>query len=128
MITTLSRLGSRAAIAALALVTLFSALPALASSDTYRWDWDADWLRQTNGGFAYEYPYDATTFFYTLPSRSKSFALHPYHRRTYYQYYHELPPVPGFVPRTTENSMRDCLNYSFSRFSRVPPYGYQCQE
>jgi len=68
------------------------------------------------------------TFYYTLPSRSKSSALHPYFRNTYYQYYHELPPPPGAIMPLTWREAYDCGNYSFMRPNRVMPYGFKCQK
>jgi hypothetical protein len=96
-------------------------------SELQQWQMDNAWLQQTNGGFAHDYPYDAGLFYSTLPSRSKSFALHSFTRNTYYKYYHILPPPSGYEPQMTPQTAHDCGNYSFMRPNNVPPYGYKCQ-
>lgn len=116
------------AVSAVTFLTLLSlAVPAMASSTRYRTDWDAEWLRQTGGGFAYEYFYDPTSFYSTLPSRARSFALHSYHRQSYYKTYHGLPPPPGYTPPPTPRQLAACDNYTFERPDRVPPFGYECR-
>ncbi|MDD4628021.1 MAG: hypothetical protein PHE68_01345 [Candidatus Peribacteraceae bacterium] len=95
-------------------------------SELQEWQRDNAWLRQSNGGFASDYPYDAGLFYYTLPSRSRSFALHSYTRNNYYKYYHTLPPPQGYKPQMTPQEAHDCGNYSFMRPNNVPPYGYKC--
>ena len=109
------------------LSSLSVALPAHATSTNYRYDWDIDWLKQTNGGFADEYFYDPTLFYYTLPSRARSFALHSYHRQNYYKTFRSLPPPPNYAPQPTPQELAACGNYTFSRPDRVPPYGYECR-
>jgi len=108
--------------------SLLVALPVQASSPNYRTDWDIEWLKQTNGGFASDYFYDPTMFYYTLPSRAKSFALHSYTRQSYYKTFHNLPPPPNYQPVPTPQQLAACGNYTFSRPDRVPPFGYQCQK
>jgi len=103
------------------------ALPAQASSSNYRYDWDREWLQQTNGGFSNSYFYDPTLFYYTLPSRAKRFALHSYHRQNYYKTYHAFPPPASYQPVPTPQDLYKCGNYTFSRYDRVPPFGYECQ-
>ena len=120
------RFGSAVAITVTLALTLFSATPAGASSDQYRWDWDNAWLRETNGGFIEEYPFDPGIFYHTLPSRSRSFALHSYNRNRYYQYFHDLPPPQGYEKQPTVRELHDCRQYSFSRPNGIPPYGYKC--
>ncbi|ALM10430.1 MAG TPA: hypothetical protein DEB30_01515 [Candidatus Peribacter riflensis] len=115
----------------LSVVTLLSslllAIPAQASSANYRYDWDIEWLQQTNGGFVSEYFYDPTLFYYTLPSRAKSFALHSFHRQNYYKTYHTFPPPVDYQREPTPRELTACGNYTFSRYDRVPPFGYECQ-
>jgi len=96
-------------------------------SELHQWQMDDAWLRQTNGGFAYDYPFDSQLFYYTLPSHSKSFALHSFTRNSYYKYYHTFPPPAGYEPQMTPQEAHDCGNYSFLRPNNVPPYGYRCQ-
>lgn len=107
--------------------SLLSATPAQAISSNYRYDWDYEWLQQTNGGFSNDYFYDPTLFYYTLPSRAKSFALHSYHRSQYYKTYHPFPPPVDYEREPTPRELAACGNYTFSRPDRVPPFGYQCQ-
>ena len=107
-------------------VSLLCAFPARAASDHYRWDWDMDWLKQTDGGFANDFPFDPQTFYYTLPSRSKSFALHPYHRSHYYGYFSKFPPPPWQKKPLTPKELHTCKNFSFLRPNGVPPFGYKC--
>lgn len=111
---------------AIAVLSLLSAVPAMASSPNYRTDWDIQWLRQTNGGFAHDYFYDPTLFYYTLPSRAKSFALHSYHRQNYYKTYHPFLPPADYQLEPTPQDLAACGNYTFSRPDRVPPFGYEC--
>ncbi len=91
-------------------------------------DQDYQWLDET-GGWLDAYPYDATLFYYTLPSYAKAFSLHPFHRNSYYRYYHTELPAEGTEPAGTDRiRARSCGNYSFFRpNSRIAPYGYQCQ-
>lgn len=125
--TTLSTRLLTASISAItAAISIGMALPAHAASSRYRVDWDIDWLQQTNGGFANEYFYDPTMFYYTLPSRAKSFALHSYTRQSYYKTFHAFPPPPNYEPQPTPQELSACGNYTFSRPDRVPPYGYEC--
>ena len=123
------RIGTAAAVVA---AQMFAITPALAArpdlTDIYQWRIDNEWLTTSQGGFGNAYPYDSGTFYYTLPSRSKSSALHPYFRNTYYQYYHELPPPPGAIMPLTWREAYDCGNYSFMRPNRVMPYGFKCQK
>jgi hypothetical protein len=109
------------------LISLLTAFPAEALSSRYRWDWDIEWLRETQGGFADEYLYDPSLFYYTLPSRARSFALHPYHRQNYYKTYHIFPPPPDYEQQLTPQELAACGNYTFSRPDRVPPFGYECR-
>lgn len=106
---------------------LLGAVPAEAASRNYRIDWDIQWLKQTNGGFADDYFYDPTMFYYTLPSRAKSFALHSYHRQNYYKTFHAYPPSSDYQPEPSPQQLATCNNYTFSRPDRVPPFGYECQ-
>lgn len=108
-------------------VTLFAFLPVTYSTTKTPYDWDTEWLQQTRGGFAYTYPYDAGMFYQTLPSRAASFALHPYTRNTYYQYYHDNPAPSGYISPTSNQDVSSCSNYSFRRSEMVPPYGYKCR-
>jgi len=128
----MSHTSTRLLTGTLSVVTLLSSLllavPASASSSNYRYDWDIEWLKQTNGGFANDYFYDPTMFYYTLPSRAKSFALHSYHRQNYYKTFRNLPPPPNYQPTPTPQQLSQCGNYTFSRPGRVPPYGYECQK
>lgn len=118
-----------ALVSSLAPVTVQAqSVPVIGYHRNYRWDWDIDWLKQT-GGFRDDYPYDPSLFYYTLPSRARSFALHPYTRDQYYQYYHDVPPPPGYEDsQVTRQEAYSCGNYSFMRIDRVPPYGYRCQK
>jgi hypothetical protein len=111
----------------IAVSSLLSVLPAEASSTNYRYDWDIEWLQQTNGGFVNDYFYDPTAFYYSLPSRAKSFALHSYHRQSYYKTFHRFPAPANYEPTLTPQDLSSCSNYTFSRPDRVPPFGYQCQ-
>ncbi len=80
-------------------------------------------------------------YFYLHADRSKTHALHPYHRDRYYS-----PPVDPIVARYSNRRLSDvrysverayfpkidkkifCNSYSFRRPSyRVPPYQYWCQ-
>ncbi len=126
MVTLSSRIRFAVTTAAILASSLF-ALPAQASSPNYRYDWDREWLQQTNGGFADSYFYDPTIFYYTLPSRAKSFALHPYHRQNYYKTYHPFPAPASYQAEPTPQDLYMCGNYTFSRYDRVPPFGYECQ-
>lgn len=129
MATSLSRLRLIVPAAAILVSSLLLAVPAEAASTktTYRLDWDIQWLSQTNGGFADSAFYDPTLFYYSLPSRAKSFALHSYHRQNYYKTYHALPPPVGYQQQPTPQELVACGNYTFSRFDRVPPFGYECR-
>lgn len=120
---------SRFIISACAVVvaSFLSVTPVEASSSNYRTDWDLDWLQQTNGGFVRDAFYDPTLFYYTLPSRAKSFALHSYFRRNYYKTYHAFPAPVDYEQEPTPTDLVECGNYTFSRYDRVPPFGYQCQ-
>ncbi|MFH0851966.1 MAG: hypothetical protein V1876_04430 [Candidatus Peregrinibacteria bacterium] len=111
---------------AIFVVSLLSAAPALATSPNYRYDWDYEWLQQTNGGFADDYFYDPTTFYYTLPSRAKSFALHSYFRQNYYKTYHPFPAPSNYRAEPTPQQLSACGNYTFTRPDRVPPFRYEC--
>ncbi|MDD5103026.1 MAG: hypothetical protein PHX93_01350 [Candidatus Peribacteraceae bacterium] len=106
--------------------SVLSATPAMATSPNYRYDWDIDWLQKTNGGFSSGYFYDPTTFYYTLPSRAKSFALHSYFRQNYYKTYHAFPAPVDYEEELTPAELVQCGNYTFSRYDRVPPFGYEC--
>jgi len=121
---------SRFIVSACAVVisSFLSATPALASSSNYRTDWDFDWLQQTNGGFVNDAFYDPTLFYYTLPSRAKSFALHSYFRRNYYKTYHAFPAPMDYKQEPTPVDLMECGNYTFSRYDRVPPFGYECSK
>ncbi len=80
-------------------------------------------------------------YFYMHPDRSKTHALHPYHRDRYY-----APPVDPEVARYSSRRISDvkysemracvprvdrltyCDSYSFRRPSyRIPPYQYFCR-
>ena len=106
--------------------SLLSATPVSATSPNYRYDWDYEWLQQTNGGFSSDYFYDPTMFYYTLPSRAKSFALHSYHRQNYYKTYHAFPAPANYQSEPTPQQLSACGNYTFTRPDRVPPFGYEC--
>ena len=108
-------------------ITLFAVLPSTFSMTKSPYDWDTDWLQQTHGGFINTYPYDSSTFYQTLPSNAKSFALHPYTRNTYYQYYHDVPAPPGYESPMSNQDISSCSNYTFKRAAMVPPFGYRCQ-
>ena len=81
-------------------------------------------------------------YFYMHPDRSKTYALHPYHRERYYS-----PPVDPEAARYSLNRLSDvryaeenayiprrgplasCNGYTYRRPNyRVPPYGYWCQQ
>ncbi|MDD5042014.1 MAG: hypothetical protein PHX87_06445 [Candidatus Peribacteraceae bacterium] len=113
---------------AILLSSALSVMPAHATSPNYRYDWDYEWLQQTNGGFSDDYFYDPTTFYYTLPSRAKSFALHSYHRQNYYKTFHSFPAPPDYQRELTPQQLVECGNYTFSRYDRVPPFGYECRD
>lgn len=114
-------------VSAVAVVSAAGALPAGATSPNYRYDWDIDWLQQSGGGFVSDYFYDPTLFYYTLPSRAKSFALHSYHRQNYYKTFHRFPAPANYEPTLTPQDLSSCSNYTFSRPDRVPPFGYECR-
>ncbi|MDP7247241.1 MAG: hypothetical protein QF741_01300 [Candidatus Peribacteraceae bacterium] len=80
-------------------------------------------------------------YFYMHPDRSKTHALHPYHRDRYY-----APPIDPEVARYSSRRISDvqysevrayvpkvdrltyCDSYSFRRPSyRIPPYQYFCR-
>lgn len=126
MASLLSRRHYMSLVAIAFLSSLSVALPAHATSTRYRTNWDIDWLKQTNGGFANNYFYDPTMFYYTLPSRARSFALHSYHRQNYYKTFRSFPPPPNYTPQPTPRELTTCGNYTFSRPDRVPPFGYEC--
>lgn len=77
-------------------------------------------------------------YYMTHPDYTKTYALHPYYRKSYYDppvTVEDLPvvddgqylPEDAYVPE--RDTRADCDSYSFSKPNyRVPPYNFQCED
>ncbi len=79
------------------------------------------------------YPYLSDEEIFTHPSRSRTHALHPYHRARYYDtivYDYQFGYGRMLVRHLDDDreTVPLCGNYTFERPNyRVPPFGYECQ-
>ncbi|MFH0770068.1 MAG: hypothetical protein V1926_01685 [Candidatus Peregrinibacteria bacterium] len=77
-------------------------------------------------------------YYMAHPDYTKTYALHPYYRKNYYDPpvtvddlpvvdYGQYLPGDAYVPERA--SIADCDSYSFSKPNyRVAPYGYECED